>query len=324
MKTTFTDRMIEAIQRKKSILNVGLDPQLTFMPSDLVRWACDNYGYGCEAVARLFLRFNKEIIDATSDFAVSVKPNIAFYEGYGHYGIMAYEQTIRHARKAGLLVIADTKRGDGGATARVYASAHIGRVDMFRRDGRGITSVKPPLLVDATTIHGWIAESCVQPFIDSVMKHGTGVFVVVKTSFKPNSEVEQVEVYGRPMWQKLAQFVSQWAQGTEGKSGYQNLGVVIGATYPSDAEKMREILPKAWFLIPGYGAQGGGSDGAVVGINEDGFGGIVNSSRGIIAAFQKNQFRTEDKNFAEAAAKAAEFARDDLNKALKRAQKCPY
>jgi len=322
---TFTDKLIEAIGVKRSILNVGLDPQLKFMPPHLIKWACETYGRGCEGIARLFLRFNKEIIDATSSFAVSVKPQIAFYEIYGHWGLFAFEQTQKYARKKGLQVITDAKRGDGGDTAKAYAAGHIGRIPMFADDFKTVIEVKSPLLADAVTIHAWIGSSCVGPFLEAVKKHGTGIFVVVKTSFTPNSEIEQINTCsGVPVWVKLAKMVAEWGAGTEGKHGYRNFGIVLGATYPEDASRMREILPNTWFLIPGYGFQGGGSDGAVVGINEDGYGGIINSSRGIIAAWKKDQFRTTSEKFAEAAAKAAEFAQDDLNKALGRAGKCPW
>jgi len=317
-RMTFTDKLVDAIRVKKSILNVGLDPQLKFMPPHLIEWAYQKYGGGSKGMAYLFKRFNQEIIDAVSPFTVSVKLQIAFYEIYGHWGLLAFQQTINYARKKGLLIITDAKRGDGGDTAQAYADGHIGRVPMFPKE----TRAKPPLLTDALTIHAWIGSSCISPFLVAVKEYGTGIFVVVKTSFTPNSEIEQTKTSaGVPMWVELAKMVDEWAAGTEGKYGYQNFGVVMGATYPDDAPKMREILPDSWFLIPGYGAQGGGSDGAVVGINKDGYGGIVNSSRGIIAAWTKDKFKTESEKFAGAAAKAAEFARDDLNGALKRAGK---
>lgn len=325
-KMTFTDELVERIQAKKSILNVGLDPQLKFIPPHLVDWACEIYGRGCEGIARLFIRFNQETIDAVSPFAVSVKPQIAFYEIYGHWGLFAFEQTVKYAHKKGLLVVTDAKRGDGGDTAQAYADGHIGRVPMFQRGAsESLSRAKSPLLTDALTIHGWIGSSCINPFLAAVKEYGTGIFVVVKTSFTPNSEIEQTETSaGIPVWVELAGKVAEWAKGTEGKCGYQNFGVVLGATYPDDAPKMREILPNGWFLIPGYGAQGGGADGAVVGVNKDGFGGIVNSSRGVIAAWSREQFRTTPKKYIKATAKAAEFARDDLNGALKRAGKYPW
>lgn len=318
-KLTFTDRMIEAIRRKRSILNVGLDPQLGFMPPHLIEWARQNWGDTFEAVGHLFARFNQTIIDAVYPFAVSVKPQSAFYEPYGNWGTWALEKTIDYAKAYNLPVITDAKRGDGGATAQAYADCYIGEVPFF--DG----TIQSPLRVDALTIHGWIGSSCITPFVEAIKKYGTGAFVVDKTSFDPNSEVEQlVTQSGLANWQALATLVEEWGRGTEGKYGYRNLGVVMGATYPEDAQKMRQILPNAWFLIPGYGAQGGGSDGAVVGINEDGFGGTVNSSRQINAAWKRGQFQCDPEGFARAAGSAAAYAREDLNAALERAGKLPW
>lgn len=335
---TFTDKMIEAIKAKKSILNVGLDPQIGFMPPHMIRTALDMWGITEERngekirrltprrAARIFLQFNRAIIDAICPFAVSVKPQIAFYEYYGRWGIWAFEETIKYAASKGLLVITDAKRGDGGDTAQAYADGHIGEISLpILKDGvLGFESVPSPIRVDALTIHAWIGDSCVAPFVAAVKKYGTGVFVVDKTSFAPDSRVEQlITQSGLPVWQELAKMVDEWGRDTEGKYGYRNVGVVMGATKPTDAPTMKAILPKAWKLIPGYGRQGGGADDAVIVINDDGFGGVINSSRQVIAAWcdKKGQFQCEPEKFAEAAAKAAEFSRDDLNAALKRAGK---
>ncbi len=331
---TFTDKMIEEIKAKKSILNVGLDPQMKFMPPHLINWALDLEGpevtegevkkLTSKGVGRLFYRFNQEIIDTIYPFAVSVKPQIAFYEAYGADGLWAFEKTVIYAMSKGLLVITDAKRGDGGDTAQAYADGHLGEVTFpVLKDGvLEFESASSSVRTDALTIHAWIGDSCVAPFVEAAKKYGTGIFVVCKTSFAPDSRIEQlIAQSGLPVWQELASMVAEWGEGTEGKYGYRNVGVVMGATKPDDAPAMRQILPKAWMLIPGYGAQGGGADGAVVVINDDGFGGVVNSSRQVIAAHQKGQFQCEPEKFAEAAAKAAEFSRDDLNAALKRSGK---
>jgi orotidine-5'-phosphate decarboxylase len=335
-KLTFTDKMIEAIKTKKSILNVGLDPQMKFMPPPLIKWVMNTWGttekrngkevrvLTSEGVGQLYWRFNQKIIRAIEPFAISVKPQIAFYEAYGYWGLWAFEETIKYAGEKGLLRITDAKRGDGGDTARAYADGHLGEVSFpVLKDGvLEFESIPSSIRTDALTIHAWIGDSCVSPFVAAAKKYGTGIFVVVKTSFDPDSKVEQTATLaGGPMWRALAQMVEEWGSGTEGKYGYRNVGVVMGATKPDDAPEMKAILPRAWKLIPGYGAQGGGADGAVVVINDDGFGGVVNSSRAVIAAWQKGQFQCEPEKFAEAAANAAEFSRDDLNAALKRAGK---
>ncbi|OGG78474.1 orotidine 5'-phosphate decarboxylase [Candidatus Kaiserbacteria bacterium RIFCSPLOWO2_01_FULL_52_12b] len=316
---TFVDNLQAAMQTKKSVLCVGLDPQLKFMPPHLIESALAKYGQTWEALADVFSAFNAAIINAVEPYAPAVKPQAAFYEASRHmWGVL--EHSIDFARFNGLITIKDAKRKDGGDTAEAYAQTHIGEVPFFNG------STKPSLLrTDAVTIDGYIAESCVSHFVKEIKKHGTAAFVVCKTSFEPNSEIENlVTTSGLTVWEELAHRVAKWGEGTEGKNRYRNLGVVMGATYPEDAPKMRAILPKAIMLVPGYGAQGGGADGAVVPFNEDGFGAVVNSSRGIIAAWQKGPFACDPKDFAQAAANAAKAARDDLNEALKRAGKYPF
>lgn len=318
---TFTDRLIEAIRAKQSILCVGLDPQPRYMPEFLREQAVALYGRTLRAMEWVFTEFNRQIIDVVAPFAIAVKPQAAFCEGYGSHGFAALEATISYARSRRLVVITDAKRGDGGDTAEAYADGHIGTIP-FWGEGDGLTRVISPIRVDALTVQPWIGNACFRPFLRAIKEHGTGVFVVDKTSFEPNSEIEQtVTASGETNWEALARLVQVLGEGTEGKYGYRNFGVVMGATYPEDAPKMRAILPNSWFLIPGYGRQGGGSDGAVVAINPDGFGGVVNSARAITYAYcdQKGQFQARPEDFAAAAKNAARFARDDLNAALKRA-----
>ena len=316
MAKTFVDNLSSEIKNKQSVLAVGLDPQMRYMPKFLKEWAIAEFGKTNKAAGELFFRFNKEIIDAVSDFVVAVKPQIAFYEQYGMWGIWAYEQTIAYAKEKGLLVVGDIKRGDGGDTAKAYANAYLGEVDFF--DGK----IKSDLACDAVTLQPWIGSSSLNPFIDIIKEKAKGAFVVCKTSFKPNSEIEQIKTSADNLvWQDLANLINNWAIGTQGDNGYQNLGAVIGATYPEEAKLARQLMPKAWFLVPGYGAQGGGADGAVTAVNKDGLGCIVNSSRGIIYAYHrvsKSDFVGNEKDFAKFAKEAAKAARDDLEAAIKR------
>lgn len=304
---------------KKSVLCVGLDPQLKFMPPHLVEFITKRFGNTWEALGQLYYAFNTAIIDAVALSAAAVKPQAAFYEA-SHHTWRALEHTITYARSKGLIVIKDAKRKDGGDTAEAYAQTHIGEVPFF-----GGTTTSSSVRTDAVTIDGYIGEACISHFVKEIRLRGTGAFVVCKTSFDPNSEIENlITQSGNTVWVKLAHLVAKWGEGTEGKNGYRNLGVVMGATYPKDAPTMRSILPKAIMLVPGYGAQGGGADGAVVPFNDDGFGAVVNSSRGIIAAWQKGPFACNPGDFAQAAELAAIAARDDLNEALKRAGKYPF
>jgi len=307
------------MREKKSVLCVGLDPQLRFMPPHLIEEMVALHGKTWEALAAVYRVFNFKVIDAVAPYAAVVKPQAAFYET-SHHLWRTLEETIAYAHTQGLLVIKDAKRKDGGETAEAYADAHIGEVPFF--DGQ---MTQAPIRADAVTIDGYIADACVSHFVRAIKLHGTGAFVVDKTSFNPNSEIENlVTASGLTVWEELAHRVARWGEGTEGQNGYRNLGVVMGATYPEDAPKMRSILPKAVMLVPGYGAQGGGADAAVLSFNNDGFGAVVNSSRGIIAAWQKGSFACAPNDFAQAAAAAAQAARDDLNQALQRAGKYTF
>ncbi len=316
---TFVDRLQAGMLAKKSVLCVGLDPQLRFMPPHLIAEMRAVYGNTEEAIGELYYAFNREITDAVEPYVAVVKPQAAFYNR-SHYCWHALEKSQAYAGYRNLQRIKDAKCKDGSDTAEAYAQAHIGEVPFFND-----TMVVAPIRGDAVTIDGYIGEDCVGRFATEVKKYGTCAFVVDKTSFKPNSVIEQlVTDNGLTVWERLAHYVAEWSKGTEGKNGYSNLGVVMGATYPEDAPKMRAILPKAIMLVPGYGKQGGGADGAVVPFNNDGFGAVVNSSRGILMAWKEGPFACDPKDFAQAAAKAAKAARDDLNEALKRANKYPF
>jgi orotidine-5'-phosphate decarboxylase len=335
----FADRLYQAIKDKKSFLCGGLDPQLCYMPPTLIRRIVDKYGRNIGAVGQLIFEFNKLIIDAICDYVVCVKPNMAFYEIYGHDGVWAYEETIRYAHEKGLLVVGDVKRGDGGDTANAYAAGYLGEVPFFGVNEHTILpQIISPVRVDCATIHAYIGEACVAPFVDVVKKTGNGIFVVTKTSFKPNSEIEQlstvrdfqqVVVGAEPclsVWERVAEMVQRLGEGTEGACGLRNVGVVMGGTYPKDMPLMRNILPDSIFLIPGFGGQGATADDVVVGIREDGLGGIVNNSRNLIYAWQnkKGNHQCEPKKFAEAARLQAIDDRDALVAACRKAGKWPF
>jgi orotidine-5'-phosphate decarboxylase len=324
---TFVDELVKEIQKKQSILCVGLDPQLKYLPPHILDRGYDKarYHFEFEPEARAIVDYFEEIIKAVAPYAVAVKPQMAFYEHYGHWGVWAFEQIVKIAKENDLLVIEDAKRCDGGDTAKAYAEGHLGMVDVWNAKEQELTKEISPYDVDAMTVIPQIGSSCLNPFVEIVKRNGKGIFVVDKTSFTPNSEVEQlVTTSGRKVWEEIALLVKKWSEGCEGKCGLNNVGVVMGATYPEDAPKMREYLPDCFFLVPGYGAQGGGADGAVRGARKDGLGVIVNSSRDIDYAYQRERFKCDPKDFAQAAAKAAEFSRNDLNEALKRAGKLPW
>jgi orotidine-5'-phosphate decarboxylase len=330
---TFVDRLCAEIVKKKSFLVAGLDPQLRYMPPHLVENAVVRFGMTFEAVGELFFQFNKFIIDAVRDVVVAFKPQRAFYEAYGSYGDKAYNRTVAFARSQGLLVIGDCKRNDGGDTAEAYADGHIGQVPFFgARDSlMALTRRGSPMRVDCLTVTPYIGEACIGPFIKRVKEFGTGIFVVTKTSFKPNSAVEQLEspspfsAYDS-VWQKVARMVEEWGGGTEGACGLRNVGVVCGATYPDDARIMRRILPNSFFLKPGYGGQGASAQDSVIGILENGFGIVVNDSRNLAFAWQnkKGKYQCEPEKFADAARLQAVDDRDALVAAAKESGNWPF
>lgn len=339
---TFVDELITTIEKKQTILCGGDDPQVRYIPEEILQqgWEEAKDKSGFEPMARAFVIFNKAVIKAMVPYIAVIKPNRAFYEAYGSWGIWALEETIKFAREQGLLVLIDAKCADGSDTAMMDAKGWIGKVDKWTPDD-GITQ-EPSYDVDAVTMVGYIADSAVDPFVKEVkesmrehiereLRSGKGVFIVDKTSFKPNSRVEQLETKsGLKVWQEVALLVKEWREGTEGTNGYFNVGVVMGATFEEDAPFMRETLPKCFFLAPGYSlpgglGQGGGADGAIAGIDENGLGVIANISRGGTFAYIKGMFQCEPGNYLDATEKAVKFGRDDLNNAIvRRLGKLPW
>ena len=296
----FTDELCRAILAKQSILLVGLDPQWSNLPPQLR-----------EAPPREALSiFGRSIIDATADYAVAVKPNLAFFERFGSAGLAAFEDIAIYAHEKELLVVADGKRCDGGDTADAYAEAYLGEEQYAP--------------IDALTAHHWIGAAWMRPLTNVMIKSGRGAFVVVKTSFNPPSAVEALPTSnGRHMWEVVAEMVDNWGTNLTGPEyGFSNLGAVLGATRPNDATRMRTLMPNGFFLVPGYGAQGGGADGAVVGVHENGFGVLVNSSRAIHDAWKRNDI--DPLQYTRAASDAARAARDDLTGALERINRRPW
>jgi len=325
----FADNLIKEILRKKSYLCIGLDPQLRYIPPHIREWAVRNYGFGYESVAESFIAFNKDIIDVTYPYGLAYKPQMAFYEKYGHHGIRAFEETIAYLDSKELLsiTIEDAKREDGGDTADAYADGHMGWVDVIAGGGE-IVQTLSPYNVGAMTITPWICDPNFDSFLRVASEYGKGFFVVTRTSFKPNSFLQDMidNESGLPAWQVLAKAVGKMSESLRGESGYSSVGVVLGATQGSDdAEVMKELVPHGFKLKPGFGFQGAGPDEAVAGINDDGFGILPNNSRAISFAWhpvvRKKLGLSEDfdsRCFAEAAADVAKDCRDKLNAAVKR------
>lgn len=309
----FADRLVAACRDKRSALVVGLDPRWGSLPPALQELAVKANGSTPQAAALAFHLFGRAIIDVVADVAVAVKPQFAFYEQYGPWGMHSLLQTVEYARSQGLLVIGDAKRGDIGSTAEAYAQAYLG----------GLCTESEPdfsLALDALTVNAYLGSDGVRPFLHAAAKSGSGIFVLVKTSNPSSGEVQDRLVDGDPVYSLLAKQVNAWGESLVGDSGYSSVGAVVGATYPAEAAALRQLMPRNIFLVPGYGAQGGTAADVVPAFNADGLGAVVNSSRGIIFAYQKSTEYGADR-YADAARAAAVAARDDINAALRTAGK---
>lgn len=309
MIKNFADRLIEAIKKKGNPICVGLDPRLDKIPDSIKRKALNQKDKSPTTMAvDAILEFNKGIIDAVADIVPVVKPQIAFYEIYGHNGIWCYEQTLKYAQDKGLLTIADAKRNDIGSTAEAYAQAYLGEVAMFENENEVI---QPIFDADSLTVNPYLGWDGIKPFIDECNKYGKGIFVLVKTSNKSSGDLQDLEMKnGKSVYEIMGGLVDSWGADDVGESGYSSVGAVVGATYPEQARKLRKIMPQTIFLVPGYGAQGGSAADVKPCFNKDGLGAIVNNSRGITFAYEKQGLSAE--MYAEAARTAVMEMKKDL------------
>jgi len=259
---------------------VGLDPRLEGLPADLLAACREAYGASTRAAGEALWQFNRAIIDAVHDLVPVVKPQLAFYERYGLEGLQAYVRTVRHAQAAGLLVIADAKRNDIGPTAAAYAKGFLGTTRIFEH------TVPGDFEADALTVNAFLGRDGIQPFIDQAQQHDRGLFVLVKTSNTSSGEIQDLPVAGRPLYEHLAALVETWGAASRGSCGYSAVGAVVGATYPEQARRLRDLMPHTIFLVPGYGAQGATAADVVGCFDARGHGAIVNASRSILFAFR--------------------------------------
>lgn len=318
MKINFADKLIEAVKVKGNPICVGLDPRLDKIPDSIKRKALNGKNKAgeinspFEAAAEAIVAFNKGIIDAVADIVPVVKPQIAFYEIFGDEGVRAYEETLRYAKEKGLITIADAKRGDIGTTAEAYAQAFLGEVVIFEGENEVVT---PIFDADSITLNPYLGWDSVKPFLGECDKYGKGVFVLVKTSNPSGGDLQDLQMKdGNALYEIVGHLVDSWGANDIGESGYNFVGAVVGATYPDQAKKLRRIMPNTIFLVPGYGAQGGTSEDVRACFNEDGLGAVVNNSRGIIFAYEK-QGLGEDA-YAEAARNAVLEMKKDLGRVL--------
>ncbi len=303
------DKLIESILKKENPSVVGLDPRVSLVPKHILNECFEKYGKTPKAVAESFYLFNKGIIDATYDIIPAVKPQVAMYEMYGTDGFESYIKTIEYAREKGLIVIGDIKRSDIASTAKAYSDGHIGIIDI---EDNKYEIYKE----DFITVNPYLGIDSIEPYFDNCKNNEKGLFVLVKTSNPNSGQLQDLDVGGMTLYEKVGGLVNEWGQDLMGKYNYHSIGAVVGATHPSQAEKLRKIMPNTFFLVPGYGAQGGKAEDLSVCFDKNGIGAIINSSRGIIGYYQKND-KFSDENFADGAREAALNMKEDLKKCFK-------
>ena len=273
------NKLVKKIQENKAPIVVGLDPMLSYIPEFIKKEAYAKEGETLAGAAEAIWQYNKGIIDAIYDLIPAVKPQIAMYEQFGIEGLMVYKKTIDYCKEKDLIVIGDIKRGDIGSTSEAYAAGHLGKVKVGSK-------VYAPFDEDFATVNPYLGSDGVNPFIKVCKEEKKGIFVLVKTSNKSSGELQDLEVNGKPVYEIAGELVASWGEECMGDS-YSYVGAVVGATYPEMGKALRRIMPKTYILVPGYGAQGGKGADLVHFFDKDGLGAIVNSSRGIIAAYKQ-------------------------------------
>ncbi len=303
------NELVRKIKETGAPIVVGLDPMLGYIPEQVKTKAFAEFGETLEGAAEAIWQFNKEIVDKTWDLIPAVKPQIAMYEQFGIPGLMAFKKTVDYCKGKGLVVIGDIKRGDIGSTSAAYATGHIGKVEVGSK-------TYAPFDEDFVTVNPYLGSDGVKPFIDVCKKEQKGLFILVKTSNPSSGEFQDRLIDGRPLYELVGEKVNEWGQECMGCS-YSYIGAVVGATYPEMGKVLRKIMPKAYILVPGYGAQGGQGKDLVHFFNEDGLGAIVNSSRGIIAAYKQEKYASfGPEAFGDASRAAVEDMIADIRGAL--------
>lgn len=304
------NKLIQKIQQNKAPIVVGLDPMLDYIPDHVKQKAYSEKGETLEGAAEAIWQYNKAIVDATYDLIPAVKPQIAMYEQFGIEGLMVYKKTIDYCKEKDLVVIGDVKRGDIGSTSTAYAIGHLGKVQIGSKEYRGFDE-------DFITINPYLGSDGINPFIDVCKEEGKGLFVLVKTSNKSSGEFQDRLIDGKPLYEHVAKKVTEWGEQHMG-TDYSYVGAVVGATYPEIGKELRKLMPKTYFLVPGYGAQGGKGADLVHYFNADGLGAIVNSSRGIIAAYKQSAYANFGAEcYADASRQAVLDMKEDIMSALR-------
>ena len=306
------NKLVAQIKKTGAPIVVGLDPMMKFIPEHIKEKAFAEFGETLEGAAEAIWQYNKAIVDAIYDLVPAVKPQIAMYEQFGLPGLSAFYKTVQYCKEKGLVVIGDIKRGDIGSTSEAYAVGHLGKVQVGSRSYYGFDE-------DFVTVNPYLGSDGVNPFIKVCKEEKKGIFVLVKTSNPSSGEFQDRQIAdagNRPLYEVVGEQVAKWGETHMGDT-YSYVGAVVGATYPEMGKVLRKIMPKSYILVPGYGAQGGKGADLVHFFNEDGLGAIVNSSRGIIAAYQQEKYaRFGAENFADASRTAVLDMKEDIEQAL--------
>lgn len=303
------NKLISNIRKTNAPIVVGLDPMLNYIPEHIQKKAFAEFGETLEGAAEAIWQYNKGIVDATCDLIPAVKPQIAMYEQFGIPGLIAYKKTVEYCKAKDLVVIGDIKRGDIGSTSAAYAVGHLGQVQVGSKKYAGFDE-------DFATVNPYLGSDGVKPFMDVCKEEKKGIFVLVKTSNPSSGEFQDRVIDGRPLYELVGEKVAQWGDELMG-DGYSYVGAVVGATYSEMGKVLRKIMPKTFILVPGYGAQGGKGADLVHFFNEDGLGAIVNSSRGIIAAYKQEKYKEFGaENYADASRAAVKDMIADISGAL--------
>lgn len=306
-------KLINEIKKKDAPIVVGLDPMLSYVPAHILKQSYSQIGANLDGVADAIWNYNKGLIDAVCDLVPAVKPQIAMYEQFGIPGLVAFDKTVKYAKEKGLIVIGDVKRGDIGSTSAAYATAHLGHVEI---EGQKFAAFDE----DFATVNPYLGSDGIKPFIDVCNAEDKGIFVLVKTSNPSSGELQDKKITAddgeKCVYELMGEMVDNWAA-LSMDGDYSNVGAVVGATYPEMGMLLRKVMPKSFILVPGYGAQGGKGKDLKPFFNADGLGAIVNSSRGIIAAYKSEAYASYgDEGYADAARAAVVAMQKDIKEGI--------
>ena len=305
------NKLIQKIKETNAPIVVGLDPMLSYVPEHILKAAFAQFGETPEGAAEAIWQYNKGIVDAVYDLIPAVKPQIAMYEQFGIEGLKVFQKTVDYCHEKGLVVIGDVKRGDIGSTSAAYATGHLGKAKIGSKSSSTFNEA-------LATVNPYLGTDGIQPFIDVCKEEKKGLFILVKTSNPSSGEFQDQLIDGKPLYEHVGEKVAEWGAQCMGDS-YSYVGAVVGATYPEQGKILRKVMPKSFILVPGYGAQGGQGKDLVHFFNEDGLGAIVNSSRGIIAAYKQEKYKDQGitpENYADASRLAVEDMIADIAGAL--------